>query len=221
VRGRNPLGPAGLFLLALAAAGCAPPRVILTGPDAMRAETFFAEQAGAVAFPLKASFSGVVVPPLRDAVPFLAGIRAASAADETVGLYDPMGRGVLFLANDGRIVEVSRGPAADLVGFREAKPIASEGLSLARLLSGAPAYPVSGGEAARNPDGGWSLSDGRQTLHSDPGRRFLARAAYRLPGLEVEVSYPDRDSGGPPPRLALSIRGINILLRRDSWSVPE
>jgi hypothetical protein len=112
-------------------------------------------------------------------------------------------------------VEVSRGPAADRIGFRGEPPLASGGLSIARVLSGVPGYAVSGGETARNPDGGWYLSDGRQTLYSDPGRRFLARASYRLPGMTVEVSYPDRDSGGPPPRLALSIRGARILLRRD------
>lgn len=215
MRGRNALGPAGLCLLALAAAGCAPSRVLLTGPEGKQAETFFAVQAGAVAFPVKASFSGVLVPRLQDAAPFVAGIHAASAAEETVGVYDPMGRGVMFLANDGRRVEVSRGPAADRIGFREEKSFAWEDLSFARVLSGVPGYPVSGGEAARNPDGGWYFSDGRQTLHSDPGRRFLVRASYRLPGMDVEVSYPDRDSGGPPPRLSLSIRGASILLRRD------
>jgi len=215
VRGRIALGSAALALLALAAAGCAPSRLALTGPEGERAEAFFAGQFTAVAFPVKASFSGVLVPFLRDAVPFVAGVNAPSAAEETVGLYDPLGRGVLFLANDGRRVEVSPGPAAELLGFREAQPLASGDISLARVLSGAPGYPVSGGEAARNADAGWSLTDGRQTLHSDPGRRFLARAEYRLPGMTVHVSYPDRDSAGPPPRLALSIRGASILLRRD------
>ncbi|HEX9204546.1 MAG TPA: hypothetical protein VF853_01335 [Candidatus Deferrimicrobiaceae bacterium] len=215
MRGRHALWIVAQFLLALAVAGCAPSRMVLTGPEGGRAEAFFAVQSTAVDFPVKASFSGVLVPFLRDVVPFVAGVSALSAAEETVGLYDPMGRGVLFLANDGRCVEVSRGPAADLVGFRGASPLASGDLSIARVLSGVPGYPVSGGEAARNPDGGWSLSDGRQTLTSDPGRRFLVRASYRLPGMTVEVSYPDRDSAGPPPRLALSIRGARILLRRD------
>jgi hypothetical protein len=215
VRGRHALGFTASLLLALAAAGCAPSRVVLTGPESGRAETFFANQSAAVRFPVRASFSGVLAPFSRDVVPFIAGIHAASAADETVGLYDPMGRGVLFLENDGRRVEISRGPAADLIGYRETQPLASGDLSIARVLSGAPGYPVSGGETARYPDGGWSLSDGRQTLYSDPGRRFLARAEYRLPGVTVEVTYPDRDSGGPPPRLTLSIRGARITLRRD------
>jgi len=213
VRGPHALG--ALLLLAFAAAGCAPSRTVLTGEEGGRAEAFFAGQFTAAAFPVKASFSGVLVPFLKDAVPFVAGIHAPSATEETVGLYDPMGSGVLFLANDGRRVEISRGPAADRIGFRETQPLASGEFSIARVLSGAPGYPVSGGEAARNADGGWSLTDGRQTLHSDPGRRFLARASYRLPGMTVEASYPDRDSAGPPPRLALSIRGASILLRRD------
>lgn len=203
------------LLAALAAAGCAPSRVALTGPEGERAEAFFAAQAAAVAFPVRATFSGVAIPFARDAVPFLAGVSAPSSVEETVGVYDPLGRGVLFLANDGRRIEVSRGPAADLVGFRDARPVGTGELSIARVLSGAPGYPVAGGEASRDRDGGWSLSDGRQSLHSDPERRFLARAEYRLPGMTVEVSYPDRDSGGPPPRLALSVRGARITLRRD------
>jgi len=215
VRGRNALGLAGPLLIALAAAGCAPSRVALTGEEGARAEAFFAGQFAAVAFPVKASFSGILARFARDAVPFLAGVSAPSPAGETVGLYDPMGRGVMFLANDGRRVEVSRGPAADLVGFQGAEPVESGDLSIARVLSGAPGYPVSGGEAARDGDGGVSLTDGRQTLYSDPGRRFLARASYRLPGMTVDVSYPGRESGGPPPRLSLSIRGARITLRRD------
>jgi len=215
VRGRPVPGLLGPLLLAFAVAGCAPSRVVLTGPEGGRAEAFFAGQSAAVAFPVKASFSGVLAPFARDAVPFLAGVSAPSPAEETVGLYDPMGRGVLFLANDGRRVEVSRGPAADLVGFQGSQPVEWGDLSIARVLSGAPGYAVSGGEAARARDGGWSFSDARQTLYSDPGRRFLARAEYRLPGMTVEVTYPDRDSGGPPSRLSLSIRGAGITLRRD------
>ena len=215
MRGQPVPGLLGPLLLALAVAGCAPSRVVLTGPEGDRAESFFAGQSAAVAFPVKASFSGILAPFARDAVPFLAGVSAPSPSEETVGLYDPMGRGVLFLANDGRRVEVSRGPAADLVGFQGSQPVESGDLSIARVLSGAPGYTVSGGEAARDRDGGWSLSDARQTLYSDPGRRFLARAEYRLPGMTVEVTYPGRDSGGPPPRLSLSIRGARITLRRD------
>lgn len=215
MRGRPALGVAVPLLAALLAAGCAPSRVLLAGPEGQRAETFFAVQSAAVAFPVQATFTGVVIPFARDAVPFLAGVSAPSPAEETVGVYDPLGRGVLFLANDGRRIEVSRGPAADLVGFREATPVGAGELSMARILSGAPGYPVSGGVASRDRDGGWSLSDDRQTLYSDPERTFLARAEYRLPGMTVEVSYPERDSVGPPPRLLLSVRGARITLRRD------
>jgi hypothetical protein len=189
--------------------------VLLTGPEGQRAETFFATRSAAVAFPVQATFTGVVVPYARDALPFLAGVSAPSPAEETVGVYDPLGRGVLFLANDGRRIEISRGPAADLVGFRETRPVGAGELSLARILSGAPGYPVSGGVASRDRDGAWSLSDERQTLYSDAERTYLARASYRLPGMTVEVSYPDRDSDGPPPRLLLSVRGARITLRRD------
>jgi hypothetical protein len=190
--------------------------MVLTGPEGVLAETFFATQSAAVAFPVRATFSGVAAPFQRDAVPFLAGVNAPSPAEENVGVYDPLGRGVLFLANDGRRIEISRGPAADLAGFRDASPVGTEELSIARILSGAPGYPVSGGEASRDRDGGWSLSDARQTLYSDPERRFLARASYRLSGMTVEVTYPDRGSGGPPARILLSVRGARITLRRDS-----
>jgi hypothetical protein len=203
------------ILIALVAAGCAPSRVVLTGPEGDRAERFFADLPGEVAFPVKASFSGVAEPMARDAVPFIAGVNAPSPAEEAIGVYDPLGRGVLFLSNDGRRLEVSRGPAADLMGIRGVSPLPAGPLSIARLLSGAPGYPVEGGEPARQADGGWSLADDRQVLYSDPGRRFLARASYRLPGMTVEVSYPDRDSPDPPRRLALSVRGAKITLRRD------
>jgi len=215
VRGSAPFRLAVPLLIAVAAAGCAPSRVILAGPEGDRAERFFAGLPERVSFPLKATFSGVAQPLARDPVPFVAGVSAPSPGEETVGLYDPLGRGVLFLVNDGRRVEVSPGPAADLLGFRGASPLPAGPLSLARVLSGAPGYPVEGGEPARHADGGWSLRDDRQVLYSDPGRRFLARAEYHLSGMTVEVSYPDRESPEPPRRLAVSVRGTKITLRRD------
>jgi len=112
-------------------------------------------------------------------------------------------------------VAVSRGPAADLAGFRETAPLDAGPVSLARILSGAPGYPVASAEAARTEDGAWSLSDGRQTLRSDPGRRFLAGAEYRVPGMRVTVDYPGRESPDPPERIVLSIRGAKFTLRRD------
>ena len=204
------------LLAALAFCGCAPSRVLLAGPEADRAEQFFAGLPGRVAFPVKASFSGTAVPVAGDVVPFVAGVSAPSPEEETVGLYDPLGRGVAFLTNDGRRVAVSRGPAADLAGFRGASPLDSGPLSLARILSGAPGYAVGAAEAAGYEDGAWALSDGRQSLRSDPGRRFLAGAEYRLPGMRVTVDYPGRDSAEPPVRIVLSVRGVEFTLRRDA-----
>jgi hypothetical protein len=189
--------------------------VLLAGPEREQAERLFADLQGKVAFPLKASFSGVAEPTGRDAVPFVAAVSAHSPTDEIVGLYDPLGRGVIFLFNDGRRVDVSRGPAADLAGIEGEPSVAAGPLSVARVLSGAPGYPVEGGEAARMADGGWSLTDGRQFLYTDPGRRYLAGASYRLPGVTVLVLYPDRESPEPPPRLAVTFRGAKISLRRD------
>ncbi|HWS16347.1 MAG TPA: hypothetical protein VN450_09185, partial [Candidatus Methylomirabilis sp.] len=195
------------LLAALALCGCAPSRILLAGPEADRAQRFFAGLPERVVFPVKASFSGIAVPVARDAVPFLAGVSAPSPVEETVGLYDPLGRGVAFLSNDGRRLAVSQGPAADLAGFRGAAPIDAGPVSLGRILSGAPGYPVAGAEAGRTADGAWSLTDGRQTLRSDPGRRFLAGAEYRLPGIRLTVDYPGRESAGPPERIVLSVRG--------------
>jgi hypothetical protein len=59
------------------------------------------------------------------------------------------------------------------------------------------------------------LSDRRQTLYSDPGRRFLARAEYRLDDVEAVVEYPDRSSAAPPERITIAVRGLDISLRRD------
>jgi len=123
---------------------------------------------------------------------------------------------VAFLSNDGHRVAVSQGPAADLAGFRGAAPIDAGPVSLGRILSGAPGYPVAGTEAGRTADGAWSLTDGRQTLRSDPGRRFLAGAEYRLPGIRLTVDYPGRESADPPERIVLSVRGVEFTLRRDA-----
>jgi hypothetical protein len=75
---------------------------------------------------------------------------------------------------------------------------------------------VAGTGAARSGDGAWWLSDGRQTLRSDPGRRFLAGAEYRVPGMRVAVDYPGRESADPPERIVLSVRGVKFMLRRDT-----
>jgi hypothetical protein len=177
---------------------------------------FFAGLPERVVFPVKASFSGIANPVTGADVPFVAGVSAPSPEEETVGLYDPLGRGVAFLSNDGRRVTISRGPAADLAGFRGAAPVDAGPVSLARILSGAPGYAVTAAEAARYEDGAWSLSDGRQTLRSDPGRRFLAGAEYRVPGMRVTVDYPGRMTADPPDRIVLSVRGVKFTLRRDT-----
>jgi hypothetical protein len=216
VRRRTPWRCALLAFGLAVLAGCAPSRTILTGSEGERAARFFAGLSNGVPFPFKASFSGVAHPLARDAVPFIAGVNASSPAEEFLGLYDPMGRAVAFLANDGRRLEPSRGPAADQAGFRGASPLPAGAVSLARILSGAPGYPVSGGEAARGRDGGWVMEDEQQTLYSDPGRRFLAKAEYRFPGMEATVEYPGRDSPEPPSLLVVAFRGMKISLRRDS-----
>ena len=203
------------LLAVVAFCACAPSRTIVTGPEADRAERFFAALPGRVVFPVKASYSGIAVPVLGDAVPFVAGISAPSPEEEMVGLYDPFGRGVAFLENDGRHVSVSRGPAADLAGFRGAAPVDAGPVSLARILSGAPGYMVTSADTSRYEDGAWSLSDGRQTLRSDPGRRFLAGAEYRVPGMRVTVDYPGRGSADPPERIVVSVRGAKFTLQRD------
>jgi hypothetical protein len=74
---------------------------------------------------------------------------------------------------------------------------------------------VAAAEAARYEDGAWSLSDGRQTLRSDPGRRFLTGAEYRVPGMRVTIDYPGRESVDPPELIVLSVRGAKFTLRRD------
>jgi hypothetical protein len=215
-RSTKPLRVCAPLLAFAALCACAPSRTIITGPEADHAERFFAGLPGRVVFPVKASYSGIAVPIAGDAVPFVAGISATSPEEETLGLYDPLGHGVAFLANDGRRVTISRGPAADLAGFRFAAPLDAGPVSLARILSGAPGYMVVAAEAARYEDGAWWLSDSRQTLRSDPERRFLAGAEYRVPGMRVTVDYPGRVSADPPERIVLSVRGVKFTLRRDA-----
>jgi hypothetical protein len=211
---RGPL-PFAALAVALLAAGCAPMRTTLGGPEGEQAARFFAGLSTAATFPVAASFSGVAYPLGRDPVPFVAGVKAETPADETVGLYDPFGRGVIYLDNDGRRVQAIPGPEAGLIGFRGAPALSAGAVSMARILSGAPGYLVAGGDAARDADGSWSLSDERQTLYSDPGRAFLAKAEYRFPGLLVTVEYPGRASEAPPGRILLTARWAKITLRRD------
>ncbi|GAB4231013.1 MAG: hypothetical protein OHK0028_05750 [Deltaproteobacteria bacterium] len=212
---RAPLRAAAPLLAVVALCGCAPSRALLAGPEAGRAQRFFSDLCGRAAFPVKASYSGIAAPVARNPVPFVAGVNATAPDRETLGVYDPLGRGVAFLVNDGRRVAVERGPAAELAGFRGAAPVDAGPVSLGRILSGAPAYPVAGGEASRQGDGAWVFSDARQKLQSDPSRRFLAGAEYRFPGMRVTVEYPGRASADPPDRIVLSVRGVQFTLRRD------
>jgi hypothetical protein len=206
----------GAPLLALAlllAAGCAAGRHRVAGEEASFAVSFFAG-ASPVAFPVSATFGGTAE--LSGSfVPVVAGINAPSPGDETVGVYDPLGRPLLFLKNREGTLSVSRGEVA--VGWlRGDLPSLQAGpVSLARILSGAPGYPVTGGEVRKGKDGEWIFSDGVQTLFSDPLRRFIARAEYMMAGRRVVVTYPGRNADAPPPAVMLEAMGGKLTLRRD------
>lgn len=133
-----------------------------------------------------------------------------------MGVYDPLGRPVLFLANDGVRITASWEPAAGGNPFRNFPQVQAGPVSLGRILCGAPGYPVYGGDLGRTAEGEWVLEDGRQRLFSDPSRRFLARAEYDFPGKRVTVSYPGRETTGPPPLVSIEISGAKISLRRDA-----
>lgn len=148
--------------------------------------------------------------------PFIAGVNSRTAAEETVGFYDPLGRPVLFLSNDGMRVTVSRGPAAGEFPVPNLPPAPAGPVSLGRILYGSPGYSADGGSLGRTPDGEWVLEDGRQRLFSDRTRRLLSRAEYRFSGKLVAVSYPGRETPGPPPVVEIEISGAKIVLRRDT-----
>ena len=148
--------------------------------------------------------------------PFVAGVNSRAAAEETVGFYDPAGRPVLFLANDGARITVSRGPAAGDFPMPDLPPVPAGPVSLGRILAGAPGYPVTGGDLGGTPEGEWVLEDGRQRLFSDPLRRILSHAEYDFRGKRVTVSYPGRESPGPPSLVTVGVSGAKILLRRDA-----
>jgi len=205
-----------LAVLSVLTYGCTPSRTLLKDPEAAQARSFFARIAEEAAFPVTASFSGVARSAVREPMPFIVGVNAASPDSEKLGLYEPMGGAVAFLASDGNVISMTRGPMADLAGLGRDTWIATGPVSLGRILSGAPGYSVSGagGEAVRGGDGGWILAEGRQTLFSDPGRGFLAKAEYRLGGVKATVEYPDR-SVAPPRVISVVVRGMSISLQRD------
>ncbi len=218
---REPRGAAGgAAALACAAAaallfssGCASSFQRISGKEAVGAEEFFAS-AAAVSFPVEASFSGVADLSGRT-LPFIAGVNSRSPVDERVGFYDPLGRPVLFLSNDGTMVTFSRGSAGEEFPPGNLPPLESGPVSLGRILSGAPGYPVGAGELGRSPEGGWLYRDGRQRLYSDPSRRYLARAEYEFRGRRVVVSYPERETSGIPALVRVEAGGAKIVLRRD------
>jgi hypothetical protein len=203
-----------IALLFAAAAGCAPVRQRLIGEEAWTAARFFVSTTH-ISFPLRASFSGIAELSGRT-VPFLAGLSSRNAAEEILGFYDPMGRAVLFLRNEGGNVSVTRGPAAEDFPPGNIRTVDAGSLSVGRILSGAPGYPVDGGETARAADGGWIFAGKGQTLFSDPSRRLLSRAEYDISGKRVTVTYPGRDSPGPPRTVEVEVMGNRIVLRRDA-----
>jgi len=203
----------GVASALLLVSGCAPARHRISGEEARGAREFFTA-AAALSFPLVASYSGVAETSGR-VLPFVAGVSSRSPAEETVGFYDPLGGPILFLANDGSRVTVSRGQAAGEFPPPDMKPFASGRVSLGRILFGAPGYPVEEGDLGRTPEGGWVFGNRRQRLFSDPLRRLLLRAEYDFAGKRVVVSYPGREMPGPPPLVKVEVFGAKILLRRD------
>ncbi len=222
---RPAAGPRRAALAALLPAllllgACAPGRQALRGEEARTASEFFAA-CGNVAFPVLASYT-VSAEVRGKTVPLVAGVNAQAPARETLGVYDPLGRAILFLDNEGGTVRVSRGPAAPEAsdaGLERVPPegaaFRSEGFSFGRVLAGGPGFPVTGGEPRRDRDGAWVLFDGPQTLFSDPSRRHLARAEYEISGRRVAVTYPGREGSGPPGTIAVEVRGAKMTLRRD------
>jgi len=205
-------GPAAL-LCACLLAGCSPIRHRLAGEEAGRASAFFSG-ASNVRYPIAASYSGVAEVRGR-AMPLIAGIRSDGPTEDAVGIYDPMGRAILFLENRGGRMTVTRGPAADEFPPGNLPSVLAGKISIGRILAGAPGYPVEEGETGRTGEGAWVFRDGRQLLVSDPARRMLARARYDVSGKRITVTYPERESKTAPDRVAVELPGIRILLRRD------
>lgn len=205
------LGVAAALLLCCGCAG----RGLLPEAESREAAAFFSDAALRFSYPASSSFSGMVEKG-GDAFPFIAGVNARSAADETVGLYDPLGRVVMMMRHDGASLSLEAGPVAGPLAPLGGKQIPAGALSLGRILGGAPGFPVGRGEFRPGDDGGWQFSDGRQTLRTDPGRRFIAAAEYEIAGRAVTVSYPGRELASPPARVRLGAFGASIELRRDT-----
>ena len=207
-------GATVLLAAALLLGGCAG-RALLPAPEAREAALFFTGAAsGGFVFPAASSFSGVVEAG-GEAYPFIAGVNAQSGVDERVGLFDPLGHSVMLISSDGFTISLTAGPAAGPLAPLGGKKASAEGISLGRILWGAPGYPVGWGKFSRAGDGGWKFSDGRQTLRTDPGRRFIAAADYKVGGRSLAVAYPGREAATPPDLLELVVSDARIELRRD------
>lgn len=189
-------------------------RYRLAGEEAGRASAFFAGIA-AVRYPIVASFSGYAEVRGR-VLPLVAGIRSEGPSEDTVGIYDSLGRAVLFLENHGGRLTVSRGPAAGEFPPGDLPSLPAGPVSIGRIVAGAPGYPVGQGETGRTVRGAWVFRNDRQLLVSDPDRRVLARAEYDLSGKRITVTYPDRNPAAPPARVEVEFPGARILLRRDA-----
>ncbi len=205
-----------LFLVAAALLcyGCAG-RGLLPGPEAREASAFFGNAEARFSFPVSASFSGVVENG-DEAFPFIAGVCAASHDNESVGLYDPMGRVVMMLSSNGAVVSLEAGPVAGPLARLGGKKAPAGELSIGRILWGAPGYPVGRGEYRSSGDGGWQFSDGRQTLRTDATRRCIAGAEYSIAGSAVAVSYPGCEPDSAPSVVMLDVFGAKVELRRDT-----
>lgn len=203
-----------LLAVALLLGGCAG-RALLPDGETREAAAFFAGAAARYSYPSSASWSGVVEQG-GDAFPFIAGIDARNGGDESVGLFDPLGRTVMMLRNDGAMLRLEAGPVAGDLASLGGKKVPAEGLSLGRVLDGAPGFPVGEGEIRRSGDGGWRFSDGHQSLRTDPGRRFIAAAEYKIGGRSLSVTYPGREAGTLPPVVRVVAWNATIELRRDS-----
>jgi hypothetical protein len=199
---------------ALLLAGCAG-RGLLPEHESREAHAFFSGPASRFEFPATSSFSGVAEKG-GDTFPFVAGVEARGPADESVGLYDPLGHDVMMMSNDGSVVALKAGTVAGALAPLDGKKVPAGGLSLGRVLWGAPGYPVGKGEFRGSGDGGWQFSDGRQTLRSDPSRRFIAEAEYKVAGRSVTVTYPEREAGLPPALVRVEVFGAKVELRRDT-----
>ncbi len=203
-----------VLVIALLCCGCAG-RGLLPEAESREAAAFFAGAASRFPLPASSSFSGVVEKG-GDAFPFIAGVNARGGGDESIGLFDPMGRVVMLVSGNGTVLALEAGPVAGPLAPLGGKKMPAKDLSLGRILWGAPGYPVGGGECRLSGDGGWQFSDGRQTLRTDPDRRFIAVAEYTIADRSVSVSYPGREMATLPPLVRFEVLGASIELRRDT-----